>query len=62
MMIPSIDIQNGQAVQLIGGEKKAIDAGDPRPVAEKFARVGEIALIDLDAAMGTGSQVSCRAG
>lgn len=55
MMIPSIDIQNGQAVQLIGGEQKAIDAGDPRPIAEKFARVGEIALIDLDAAMGTGS-------
>lgn len=55
MMIPSIDIQNGQAVQLIGGEKKAIDAGDPRPIAEKFARAGEIALIDLDAAMGTGS-------
>lgn len=72
MMIPSIDIQNGQAVQLIGGEKKAIDAGDPRPIAEKFARVGEIALIDLDAAMGTGSnkdllkeicaQQPCRVG
>ena len=55
MMIPSIDIQNGQAVQLIGGEKKAIDAGDPWPIAEKFARVGEIALIDLDAAMGIGN-------
>ena len=55
MMIPSIDIQNGQAVQLIGGEKKAIDAGDPRPIAEKFSRIGEIALIDLDAAMGTGN-------
>jgi len=72
MMIPSIDIQNGQAVQLIGGEKKAIDAGDPRPIAEKFARVCEIALIDLDAAMGTGSnkellkeicaQYPCRVG
>lgn len=72
MMIPSIDIQGGQAVQLIGGEKKAIDAGDPRPIAEKFARVGEIALIDLDAAMGTGSnkellkeicaQYPCRVG
>jgi phosphoribosylformimino-5-aminoimidazole carboxamide ribotide isomerase len=58
MMIPSIDIQNGQAVQLIGGEKKAIDAGDPRPIAAKFARVGEIALIDLDAAMGNGNNTS----
>ncbi|MBO6512773.1 MAG: phosphoribosyl-ATP diphosphatase [Phycisphaerales bacterium] len=54
MMIPSIDIQNGNAVQLIGGEKKAIDAGDPRPIAERFSRVGEMALIDLDAAMGCG--------
>jgi phosphoribosyl-ATP pyrophosphohydrolase/phosphoribosyl-AMP cyclohydrolase len=55
MMIPSIDIQSGQAVQLIGGDKKAIDAGDPWSIAEKFARVGEFALIDLDAAMGVGS-------
>ncbi|MCA9276072.1 MAG: phosphoribosyl-ATP diphosphatase [Phycisphaerales bacterium] len=72
MMIPSIDIQGGQAVQLIGGEQKVIDAGDPRPIAEKFSRVGEIALIDLDAAMGTGSnaellkeicaQYPCRVG
>ncbi|MDF1810425.1 MAG: phosphoribosyl-ATP diphosphatase [Phycisphaerales bacterium] len=58
MMIPSIDIQNGQAVQLIGGEKKAIDAGDPRPIAAKFAHVGEIALIDLDAAMGIGNNTA----
>ena len=48
MMIPSIDLQDGKAVQLIGGEKKAIDAGDPWPIAERFARVGEFALIDLD--------------
>lgn len=54
-MIPSIDIQNGQAVQLIGGKTKAIDAGDPWPIAQKFARIGEIALIDLDAALGTGN-------
>lgn len=55
MIIPSIDLMGGQAVQLIGGEKKAIDAGDPRPIAERFALAGEIAVIDLDAAMGTGS-------
>lgn len=55
MIIPSIDLQNGSAVQLIGGETLEIDAGDPRPIAAKFALVGEIAVIDLDAAMGTGS-------
>lgn len=55
MIVPSIDLQGGQAVQLIGGKEKAIDAGDPFPIAERFGRVGEIAVIDLDAAMGTGS-------
>lgn len=55
MMIPSIDIQAGKTVQLIGGKELAIEAGDPKPLAEKFGRVGEIAVIDLDAAMSTGS-------
>ncbi|GAB4383145.1 MAG: hypothetical protein Kow0022_02230 [Phycisphaerales bacterium] len=55
MIIPSIDIMDGRAVQLIGGKEKAVDAGDPRPIAERFAPVGEIAVIDLDAALGRGS-------
>lgn len=55
MIIPSIDLQAGHAVQLIGGETKALDAGDPRPLLERFSRVGETAVIDLDAALGDGS-------
>lgn len=55
MIIPSIDLQDKKAVQLVGGEKLAIDAGDPFPVAADFALAGEIAVIDLDAAMGKGS-------
>ena len=55
MIIPSIDLQQGQTVQLIGGKQKALDAGDPRPIAKQFSLVGEIAVIDLDAAMGEGS-------
>src|ERR687892_769919 len=54
MIIPSIDLQDGQAVQLIGGEKKALDAGDPLPIARCYGRVGEIAVVDLDAALGRG--------
>jgi phosphoribosyl-ATP pyrophosphohydrolase len=54
MIVPSIDLMQGNAVQLIGGEKRAIDAGDPLPIAERFAVVGEIAVIDLDAALGQG--------
>ncbi len=55
MIIPSIDLQAGQTVQLIGGREHALDAGDPRPIAEQFRLAGEIAVIDLDAAMGKGS-------
>lgn len=55
MIVPSIDIQNGNAVQLIGGREKALDAGDPRPIAERFRLAGEIAVIDLDAALAKGS-------
>jgi len=55
MIIPSIDLEGGNAVQLVGGERLAIDAGDPRPVAERFGRVGDVAVIDLDAARGIGS-------
>lgn len=55
MIVPSIDLQGGQTVQLVGGEEKVIDAGDPLPIAERFAIAGEIAVIDLDAAMRKGS-------
>ena len=55
MIVPSIDLQGGHAVQLVGGKRLAIDAGDPRPIASRFAMCGEIAVIDLDAAMSKGS-------
>ena len=55
MIIPSIDLMDGHAVQLVGGREKVLDAGDPRPIAERFARAGEVAVIDLDAALGRGS-------
>lgn len=55
MIVPSIDLMAGRAVQLVGGEKLQIDAGDPRPIADRFALVGEIAVIDLDAAKSEGS-------
>jgi phosphoribosyl-ATP pyrophosphohydrolase len=54
VIIPSIDIMDGQAVQLVGGREKALDAGDPLAIAARFAVVGELAVIDLDAALGRG--------
>ncbi|MCW8984457.1 MAG: phosphoribosyl-ATP diphosphatase [Thermoanaerobaculales bacterium] len=55
MIIPSIDIMDGQAVQLVGGRERALEAGDPLGVAERFAVAGDLAVIDLDAALGRGS-------
>jgi len=54
MIIPSIDISGGQAVQLLGGETLALEAGDPFPLMERFSVVGEVAVIDIDAARGEG--------
>ncbi len=55
MIIPSVDLQGGAAVQLVGGKELKIHAGDPVPIAQRFGVAGEIAVIDLDAAMGKGS-------
>jgi phosphoribosylformimino-5-aminoimidazole carboxamide ribonucleotide (ProFAR) isomerase len=55
MIIPSIDLQSGKAVQLIGGKEFAVDGGDPMAWAREFGIAGEIGVIDLDAALGTGN-------
>jgi phosphoribosylformimino-5-aminoimidazole carboxamide ribotide isomerase len=52
MLIPSIDLQNGHVVQLVQGERLAIEAPDPEPWIQKFASYPRVQLIDLDAAMG----------
>ena len=58
MIVPSIDLMEGQAVQLVGGREKVLEAGDPRPIAERFALAGEVAVVDLDAALGQGSNAA----
>lgn len=58
MIVPSIDLMGGQAVQLVGGREKALEAGDPRPIARRFALAGEVAVIDLDAALGQGANAA----
>ncbi|MBU1081855.1 MAG: phosphoribosyl-ATP diphosphatase [Spirochaetes bacterium] len=57
MLIPSIDIMGGRAVQLVGGERFELDGGDPLELAERFSVLGEIAVVDLDAALGKGSNL-----
>ena len=58
MLIPSIDLQKGRIVQLIQGEKLAIETTDTEAWIARFARFPKVQLIDLDAAMGTGSNLA----
>jgi phosphoribosyl-ATP pyrophosphohydrolase/phosphoribosyl-AMP cyclohydrolase len=58
MIVPSIDITGGTTVQLIGGEEQALDAGDPRAALERFSLVGEVAVVDIDAARGEGDNAT----
>jgi len=55
MIIPSIDLMNGRAVQLRRGREFVLDGGDPLERLEQFAVAGEVAVVDLDAALGQGS-------
>ena len=54
MIVPSIDLLGGQAVQLVGGRDLAIEAGDPVAIARRFSLAGEIAVVDLDGALRQG--------
>ena len=72
MLIPSIDLQGGKIVQLVQGERLAVETSDIDAWIRKFAAYPKVQLIDLDAAKGAGrneqlvaricSALPCRVG
>jgi phosphoribosylformimino-5-aminoimidazole carboxamide ribotide isomerase len=54
VLIPSIDLQGGQIVQLVQGERLAVATDDVDGWVRRFERFPKIQLIDLDAAKDRG--------
>ena len=54
MLIPCIDLQGGQAVQLIHGRKRELAVKDVFGLLKKFKEYPWLHIIDLDAAIGKG--------
>jgi phosphoribosylformimino-5-aminoimidazole carboxamide ribotide isomerase len=55
MIIPCIDLQGGKAVQLIRGRRRALAVDDVLGLLDHFRDYPILHVIDLDAAMRTGS-------
>jgi phosphoribosylformimino-5-aminoimidazole carboxamide ribotide isomerase len=58
MLIPSIDLKGGAVVQLVQGERLAVRDDDVFRWVRRFERFPKVQVIDLDAAMGTGDNLS----
>lgn len=55
MILPCIDLMGGKVVQLVQGRDKALEGGSPDEMLAQFAEFPVIQVIDLDAAIGNGS-------
>ena len=55
MLIPCIDLQDGQAVQLVHGRRRDIAIEDVMSLLLKFKKYKWLHVIDLDAAIGKGN-------
>jgi phosphoribosylformimino-5-aminoimidazole carboxamide ribotide isomerase len=55
VLIPCIDLQDGRAVQLVRGRKRELAVTDVLGLLKKFRKYKWLHIIDLDAAMGKGS-------
>jgi phosphoribosylformimino-5-aminoimidazole carboxamide ribotide isomerase len=55
MIVPCIDLQDGKAVQLVRGRRRVLAVDDVLGLLERFRSYPILHVIDLDAAMGKGS-------
>ena len=72
MLIPSIDLMGGKIVQLVQGDKKALEFDNFDYWIERFSKYPLVQVIDLDAARGSGNnrqivnqivqQLNCQVG
>ena len=72
MLIPSIDLKDGQVVQLVQGKRLALASDDVFAWVRKFSSFKKVQLIDLDGAMESGGndflvrrichELPCRVG
>lgn len=58
MLIPSIDLRGGKVVQLVQGDRLALESDDLDGWIRRFARFPVVHAIDLDAAMDAGSNTA----
>ncbi len=55
MILPCIDLMDGKVVQLVQGREKALEGASPLEMLQRFAAFPEIQVIDLNAAIGNGT-------
>lgn len=57
LVVPCIDLMDGKVVQLVRGRDKALEGDSPEAMIARFAAFPVIQIIDLDQAIGRGSNL-----
>ena len=57
-IVPCIDLMDGKVVQLVQGRDKALEGESPETMLDRFAAFPVVQIIDLDQAIGRGSNLA----